>query len=195
MLTSCGSAKLVSQWQGSEDGITPPSKVLLIGMTPRTDVRRNFEESLADGLEQEGWVTARSIDFFEASFQKSEASDTELNAIESKLISSGFDGVLITRLVGAQERATFPAEQFVGHLHEDFKEEYLHHQDLYKLGPKETYTIFQIESSLYCLCPEKERELFWRGIIELTETDNQSEAIRALTKRLIQSLKAAKIFP
>ena len=53
---------------------------------------------------------------------------------------------------------------------ERFKDDYMSHQDIYYDDDYyDQYTVYLVETSLYCICVGKERELIWRGVIEITD--------------------------
>ena len=72
-------------------------------------------------------------------------------------------------------------DYFYGNIHEYQKQE------------KERYQVYTTETSLYCICPGKERELLWRGEIEVVDADKVNRNINAYTKILFNSLRENKL--
>ena len=57
----------------------------------------------------------------------------------------------------------------------EFKDEYLKHQNIfYNSDYYNQYKIYKAETSMYCICPTKDRELIWKGYINITDPQSQS---------------------
>ena len=55
---------------------------------------------------------------------------------------------------------------------------YLSHQDIYyDENYYDEYKVYHAETSLYCICVGKERELIWRGMIDITDPSNIKNVI------------------
>ena len=75
-----------------------------------------------------------------------------------------------------------------------FREDYLIHQGIYYdfngTNQKEDY---YAETSLYCICVGKERELIWRSQVRIQQTRNPNKVIRKYVKLLISSLESRQL--
>lgn len=168
-LVSCSSTKLVEQWKSPENPTFEANKVLVVGLTPDREARRDFESLLAFQLEKVDVRAVRSIDFFEDSFTDNRKSEDELNQVEEQLLDAGFDAILMSKVIGTEEKNT--SVQHVrdfSDTFDTFREDYYKSQDvLYNQNTYESYTLFHTEAVLYCICPGKDRELIWHGEIDI----------------------------
>jgi len=190
-LSGCSSSKLVKEYKNPETYTFEANKVLIIGMTANIEVRRNFEKNVADALEHKNIIAAKSVDFFEKSFTNRKQTVEELNTLESLLLEAGFDAILLTKVTGQQTRVSIV--DFYSNLESEkykrFNDYYYGNQDSFLNEDQEEYVVYITETSLYCICPEKERELLWQGNIEVTKSISNKKNINDFTKTLLKSLK------
>lgn len=193
VLWGCATTQLVEEWKNPDTVTYTPKKILVIGMTSNSDVRRNFETTLVSTLEREGIVAVRSIDFFESRFHSDPMKQNDLDDVEHELLARAFDVVLITQLMGTEEKVTFLKTHREPLLHSNFKEYYFHHQDIFKTSEKSSYTVYHTHTSFYCLCPGNERELIWSGGIDLSGPGQEKPIITSFTKKLVRAMKKQSI--
>ena len=190
-LNGCSSSKLINEYKNPETFTFEANKVLIIGMTADKELRRSFEKSVAETLEKNNNVAVKSIDFFEASFTNRKQTIEELNTLESQLLEAGFDAILLTKVTGQQTKVALISMYDVLETgkHKTFDNYYYGNQKLFFKEEPEHYIIYFTETTLYCICPEKERELLWQGNIEVTKSLKSKRNIKDYTKTLISSLK------
>jgi hypothetical protein len=131
-----------------------------------------FEEKLKKELETRGYEAVMSFDIFKTD----KMNTAELDALEYQLIESGFDTILLTKVIGVEEKTTYREDyKEYDETYRKFKDEFLMHQDIY-YNPDyyKTYQIYKAETSMYCICPTKDRELIWKGYINITDPQSQS---------------------
>jgi hypothetical protein len=189
ILGSCSSTKLVDQWESPDTPVYEANKILVIGMSADSELRRTFEDKLAAAMEKERIIAVRSIDFFEGSFTDSNKTEEDLNKIESALLDAGFDSVLISKVTGSEDRiTTVQAVRGFTNDFQNFKDYYRINQEVYSKKQTESYRVYHTETTVFCICPGKERELLWRGTIDVVDpydTDrNVNDYVRTLVKTL-----------
>ncbi|WP_033959345.1 hypothetical protein [Psychroserpens jangbogonensis] len=175
-LISCSSTQLVESWKNPDIDNYEPYKVFVVGLTSDIDARQQFEKKLKDELEHRGYEAVMSINVLDDAQKNDKMSETELNALENKLILEGFDTVLLTKIVGVEEKINYKKNyDDYEETFRRFKEEYLMYQDVF-YNPEyyEEYNIYKAETSMYCICPTKDRELIWKGYINITDPQSQS---------------------
>lgn len=69
----------------------------------------------------------------------------------------------------------------------DFKEDYRKNQDIYY--DDENYTIYNVETSLYCICLGKERSLIWRGSIDITKPKEIEKTVDDYVKLVVLAME------
>ena len=183
-LLGCSSTKLVSTWKNPEIVLFDAYKVLVVGMAQDENTRIEFETRLVNRLEDNGVEAMRSLDLFDVEFTSSEKSEEELSEVEDQLLEKGFDAILFTKVVGTENRRTFKERMNnIDALFVRFSNDYLEHQDIY-YDPRyyDTFSIYNVETSLYCICVGKERELIWRSNIDVTEPSNVDKTIDSYIK-------------
>ncbi len=184
LLLGCSSTKLVSTWKNPEIVLFDAYKVLVVGMAQDENTRIEFETRLVNRLEDNGVEAMRSLDLFDVEFTSSEKSEEELSEAEDQLLEKGFDAILFTKVVGSENRRTFKERMNnIDALFVRFSNDYLEHQDIY-YDPRyyDTFSIYNVETSLYCICVGKERELIWRSNIDVTEPSNVDKTIDSYIK-------------
>lgn len=171
LLMGCSSAELVSTWKNPEIVIFDASKVLVVGMTSKKKAQQNFETKMVQEFTQRNIEAMRSIDLFDVAFTEASKSEAELDEVEEQLLDKDFDAILFTKVLGAENRESFSQKLAeIERSNERFKDDYMSHQDIYYDDDYyDQYTVYLVETSLYCICVGKERDLIWRGVIEITD--------------------------
>ncbi len=190
LLAGCSSTKLVSTWKSPEIVLFDAYKVLVVGMAQDVNVRTEFETRLVKKLEEKGVEAVRSLDLFDVEFTSSEKSEEELSEVEEQLLDKGFDAILFTKVIGTENRRTFKERMNrFNDMYTRFSSDYLEHQDIYYDSEyHKTFNIYTAETSLYCICVDKERELIWRGNLEIMEPVKVEKTIDSYIKRIADAM-------
>jgi hypothetical protein len=190
LLTGCSSTKLVSTWKNPDNVIFDAYQVLVVGMVQDDAMRMDFESKFADALKTQGVDAVRSIDLFDVEFTSAERSEQELKEVEQQLLDKGFDAILITTIVGSENRRTFQERvNNIDNMIVRFSNDYLEHQNIY-YNPEyyDSFNVYHSETSLYCICIGKEIELVWRGDVDVTEPENVNKTIDSYIKLVTKSM-------
>ncbi|WP_103864146.1 hypothetical protein [Aquimarina sp. I32.4] len=193
--SGCTSSELVENWKNPDIETFEAEKVLVIGITPDESARKIFERKLVSALKKDGVTAVQSLDFFENSFTTSPKTEKEVMSLELELIEKGFDAILLSKVLGVEDKVSvIKAYRNIDKAFSNFKEDYYENQEIYySKGYYEEYQVFHAESSLYCICPEKEKELIWKGSIDITEPENIKKAVSDYIKVLIWALKGQQL--
>jgi len=186
----CSSTKLVGTWKNPDIVLFDAYQVLVVGMIQDDNARMEFETKFADALKEQGVDAMRSIDLFDVEFTTSKRSEQELEEVEEQLLDKGFDAILFTKVIGTENRRTFKEHlNNVDKMFVRFSNDYLEHQEIY-YDPEyyDSFNIYHAETSLYCICVGKERNLIWRGEVDVTEPSNANKAIDAYVKLITKSM-------
>ncbi|KAA1242724.1 hypothetical protein [Aquimarina sp. RZ0] len=194
-LTSCISSELVENWKNPDINTFEVNKVLVVGMTSDTEGRKIFEKKLVNTLKKNGVIGERSLDFFEKSFTSSPKTEEDLKVIEGELIKAGFDAILLSKVLAVEDKMTVvQAYRNFDKNFKSFRDDYYESQDIYHNDDYyEVFEVYHAETSLYCICPDKERELIWKGSIDITDPENIRKAVGDYVKVLIWALKGQKL--
>ncbi|NND63705.1 MAG: hypothetical protein HKN48_11005 [Flavobacteriaceae bacterium] len=191
IFSACSSSKLVNDWKSPETTDFYSNKVLVIGMADDLSLRKQFETELTSQLEKNEVSAVRSIDFFETSFIDEKKTEAELNKIEKQLLDAGFDAILFSKVTGVEDKITAVQEiRDFNDTFNSFKEDYYVSQGAFNSKMSyQSYKLYHAETNLYCICPEKERELIWSGNIDIVENDNRNKSVRDYVKTLLETLE------
>jgi len=191
MLMGCSSTQLVSNWKNPDIVIFDAYKVLIVGMTPNEEGRDLFESKLKRHFTRRGIEAMRSIDLFDVEFTNSARSEVELDEVEQQLLDKDFDAILFTKVLGSENKQTFRQKMAdLDNYYGKFRDDYLTHQDIYyDADYYDQFTIYHAETSLYCICVGKERELIWRGAIDITDPTDIRRTVDDYVKLVVLALE------
>lgn len=189
-LSSCSTSRLVDEYVNPEMPNFQANKVLVVGLTPDNDLQRQFEYSLVQALEAEDVIAVKSVDYFGSTVNENIQFEDNLANIKKELLIAGFDAVLFSKVTGQESKVTI-AQSYrnITKSFESFKDYYYKNRPVYGTEQMEDFAVYNTETSLYCLCPEKERDLIWRGKIDIVDPPATTKTIRDYVKTLVRTLK------
>lgn len=190
IFVGCGSTKITKQYKNPDTLSFQANKVLIVGISDDKELRRIFEKKMLNSLEKEDIIAVKSIDFFETSFTNNERSIEELNDIENRLLEAGFDAILFAKITGQESRVSMvDSYRNLAKSYQTFEDYYFRNQHIYHKEQKEKYQVYTTETSLFCICPSKERELLWRGEIEVVDAEKVNRNINTYINILFKTLE------
>jgi len=191
LLSGCGSTQLVEQWKNPDIVIFDAYKVLIVGMTQNEGARKEFETRMKREFTRRGIEAERSIDLFDVAFTTTARTEEELNLVEQQLLDKDFDAILFTKVMGSENRQSFRKHiSEFDHYYGKFRDDYLSNQRIYyDQDYYDSYKVYHAETALYCLCVGKERELIWRGAIDITEPENIGKTIDNYIKQVVDGMR------
>jgi hypothetical protein len=187
----CASIQQDSSYKNPDTVLFFADRVLVVGMTPEYAARMKFETGLKEAFGRRGVEAVRSIDLFDVNFTASQRTEEELDKVEQQLLDKDFDAILFTKLVDLETRSSLGTQvQEMGKTYDRFRDDYLIHQGIYydqdETRRREDYIA---ETSLYCICVGKERELIWRSNVRINRTRKTEKVVRKYVEFLITSLE------
>lgn len=195
MLTGCRSVRVESSTKNPDIVLFHSNKLLVVGMTRNMAMRQEFETRLQDAFREAGVETVRSIDLFDVSFTESERSEEELDLVERQLLDKDFDAILFTKVVSSHTHTSFTRKLGqLGQTYDRFRDDYILHQGIYyEQDPDVSATDYLAETSLYCICEGKERELIWRSLIHIANPKNPSRAMRNYSDLVLEEMEGKQL--
>lgn len=195
LLMNCSTTELVDVWKNPAIDSLVISKVLIVGMTSNIEARKEFEQKLKKEFESRGIEAVMSLELFEPTFTAEKKSKEELRIVEKILATSYFDAILFTKIKGVESKVaytkTFKDKEY---LDIRFKDDYYRHQEIfYNPDYNKKFNIYHAETSLYCICPIKERELIWKGSIDIVDPSSMQETVDDYVNLLIFALEEEKL--
>ncbi|QHI35654.1 hypothetical protein IMCC3317_10000 [Kordia antarctica] len=195
LFASCTTTQLIDNWKNPDIDRYEPQKVLIVGLTSNIEARKKYENQLKAEFELRGAEAVVSLSLFDPSFRTEKMTEEELKTLENKLIEDGFDTVLLTKIIGVEDKIAFK-EKYQGYneTHQTFTDDYLMHQDIF-YNPEyyDEYTIYHSETSMYCICPTKDRELIWKGYIDIVDPKSINESVDDYIKLTIAVLEEQQL--
>lgn len=191
LLFSCGSLKEESRYKNPDTVLFHADKVLVVGMVSDYNTRLRFETRLKDAFAERGLEAMRSVDLFDVDFTASQRNEAELDKVEQQLLDKDFDAILFSKRINSETRSLLSDQLAeMGRSYERFQEDYLIHQGIYYdedvNAGKVTYTA---ETSLYCICDGKQRELIWRSDVRLPKKRNSDRVFDSYADWLVRNLE------
>lgn len=184
-LAACASTELVSQW--SNPAYTSPSfkKVMVVGVTKQTSIRRSFEDEFVAQLKAAGVNAIPSYLYIPQDGPVGEA------VLKQALKETGADALMITRLVRVQKKTEIAPGYYppdpamaVHPLYTTAWNDYYEPPIVYQ---SEVYTS---ETSLYDAVKNR---VVWSGTAQTTAPGNINQEIKNYAEIVISALKDKKL--
>jgi hypothetical protein len=191
VVSACSETHLVDYWKNPDIDVYSPQKVLILGLTSNDEARVQFETKLKIALEDRGIQAVRSIDVTALDTDRGKLNEDQLNALEKQLIAEGFDTILFSSVLGVEDKIAYKSNyDGFDETYKRFKEDYLRYQDsFYNPDYYDEYTIYHAETSMYCICPTKERELLWKGYIDITDPREIGKTVNEYVNLVVLALE------
>lgn len=195
MLISCSTTQLVGNWKNPDTHVYNASKVLIIGMTANTKARQQFENRIKNEYQTRGIEAVMSLNLFEPAFTTTKKTEAALKEMENKLIDEGFDTILLSKVIGIENKTKYQKNyDSYDNTYRKFGEDYLMYQDIF-FNPDyyEDYTVYHAETSLYCICPTKDRTLIWKGYIDIVAPESIGKTVNDYVNLVIAVLEEQQL--
>ena len=196
-LYACDSTQLRDRWISPDASDYTLQKVFIVGLTNNEVAKAQFEKKLQKQLIERGVEASVSLDKFDADFLESKKTDDELKALEHQLIQEGFDAVIFTKVAGIKNKIQYKKDYTnFDKNHKKFNDDFLMYQDqVFNPDAYQEYQVYNAETSVYCLCPTKDRTLIWKGYIDIVDPENIDQTVNDYSKLLILVLENDGIIP
>ncbi|ULQ51614.1 hypothetical protein [Flavihumibacter fluvii] len=168
-LAACGpSTKIEKSWRDPGTTLTAGSwkKILVVGLLKDETTRRLVEDQLVARTKGKG-VASYSY------FTDKEVTEAKASGFKDKLITEGFDGAIVMRLINVDEETNYvPGGSSFPPYYGGFGPYYYNSwNSYYSPGYYTIDKIFHVETNLYCF---KQDKLIWSGITS-TINPNKTE--------------------
>jgi hypothetical protein len=184
-LVSCSSTQLVNQW--SNPAYTSPSfkRVMVIGVTKQSGIRRTFEDEFAVQLKATGISAVPSYLYISQDDPVGEA------VLKQAIKEAGSDGVLITRLVRVQQKTEIAPGYYAPDpamaVHPLYTTAW---NDYYEPPIAYHSEIYTCETTLYDTVKNR---VVWKGTAQTETTGNINQEIKGYAATIINALEEKKL--
>jgi hypothetical protein len=187
--SGCATKRLISQWSNPAYRSSSLSfkRILVLGATDQTSIRRNFEDEFASELEAAG------IGAF-PSYQYNIPEDGKVAEprLKEAVRKANADAVIITRLLRVEERTEvspgyydpYPAFGLYGWYSSAWYSGFYTPPRVYR------YPVYFSETTLYDVIKD---EVVWTGTIRTIDPDNVNQAIENYVQSVVAALKEKNI--
>jgi hypothetical protein len=200
LLVGCSSAKEVESWRTPATENLKLNKVLVFGMTPDFKIRKVFEENLTRDLIKNGVTATTSLAFFDEVLETIPQTMEAWMPFEEKLLSEGFDSVIVARVVEVEEEnsKSIIASHYMNFF-STFKDDAVTNPELIKNNEMKNYVINHVLATLYCICEiTDESNAVWKTSMKIKQPVYDEnfiqEAVRIFSKKFIKELKVQNLF-
>jgi len=194
MLQSCGgTTQLTSSW--ADPQLTNPGykKVVVVGVTPRTSIRRMYEDGFVADLK------SRGIEGI-ASYSIVGEGEIDKDAATATLKEAGVDAVIVTRLIDMQTvetyypptySATMAPAPYYGGWYNYYSAGYSYMSSPGYIAEDQVY---KIETNLYDLATDK---LAWSGLTQTTLSSGYApeSEVKPLIEVLLLDMERKQLLP
>jgi len=183
LLAACSSTRITQSWVAPEFAGALPRRPLIIAVTDNDTTRRAFEDTFSEALGQHGIQSRSSYRLLPGDELQQQA------AINTAITRSGTDSVLITRLLGVEDREVHhpPSSQMVP---AGFGGYYPYYHQSWVIIHEPAYTsshrIVALETSLY----SSNDELVWSARTETWDAKSESRLMKEVIETVVGKLNS-----
>jgi hypothetical protein len=186
VLAGCASTSLVNQWKAPDYRGAAPKRVLVVGITAQSSIRRTFEDQFVLQLKVAGVDAVQSYTVLPEDGQVEEA------RLKTAVEDARADGVITTRLVKAEQKTQVtpgyygpvPTVGFYGWYSSAW-------MGVYDPPQVYQYDVYTSETSLYHVSDGK---VVWSGTAQTTAPgSNIEKEIAQYAELMIKAMRDAKV--
>ena len=188
VVAACTTAKPIAEWRNEAYTSGPFDNILIVGISDQVTARRAFENNFVDRLGEEQIKATAAF-----AVMPDNARPTEEN-IKAVIADIRFDAVLITHLVGVDEKTVYqPATYRPAPYYDSFYGYYGHvGRYVYEPGYYRRHTYVKLETNLYDAGSEA---LVWSMQSETINPSSVQKLIDAQIKIVVKRLKVQGLLP
>ena len=184
LIISCAGTELTHKQVDEAYKGKPVSNILVIAITGNEDSRRSFERKFVAQLKSAGVEAISSEEAIPMPADLELKKEAIINAVNQ----FKNDAVIITHLIGREEKETFSRDQsYYGFYHSIYTGSYS-----YDPGYSSTKKTVLLETNLYDVKTEK---LIWSGQSKTISKDSKDQIINDVIKVVINDLQNSKLIP
>ena len=195
LCTGCSSLKLTNEELNPDYSTFQLKNVLVIGVTPDDNLRKEFEFKFVRLLNQHNINALQSAVVFQTYFKDAEQTEAEMEEQLELLRSKGYNTILVTLVRGVDENTSYSGEsvrldyhlrQFIGYY-------FMYQNAAYDNGRYEDYEVYHLQTSIYYLNSDSDMSLVWEGSYDLINSGETHKMTDKYIKKIFKSLKKEKL--
>ena len=185
-------SKLVMTWRNPAVKGTHFRKILVIGMSDKTDVRADFEDTLTAKIARPGLeaVPGNTI------LLRPEGTQATLDYLKTQVNANHIDAVLLSRLVKVEKSVTYVPGQTYSVPYGYYNTFYGYYSSVYPIVYSPGYLReekkVRVETNLYSTA-SAEGELVWTGMSDTFNPSSPQKAIEGIVKVVVKELEKEQL--
>jgi len=181
LLAGCAATKIVNQWSDPSYAAASFKRIMVIGVSKQTSIRRTFEDEFVAQLRVAGTDAAPGYEFIP------EDGPAEEPRLARAVKQAGADAVITTRLVRVEKQAEYIPGTYGPYPGFGFYRWYSSAWVGFYEPPRlHFYDIYISETSLYDVRNDR---LVWSGIAKTTKLDDIRSEIQGFVEVVIAALR------
>lgn len=173
LASACASTQLTQVWK--EPSSAPVRKVLVLAIVPQEGQRRGFEQRIVEDLAKRGVTAVPSYQYLP------DKKSMTREAVHNIAQQQGFDGVLVSRLVGVDQQQTYVPGTFDGYYD-------LWGPGFYSPGYYETTTRVRMQTDLFAVQAGQPGALIWSASSSTFNPSSTEGAVNGIASKVIGRL-------
>lgn len=194
---SCSSTRITESWRNPEYPNYQPKKIVLFGITKNLTARKIYEEKLKKVFLDRGIEAAESYDVLQPNFTNYKQTEKNIEKEVDSLAKKGFDAILISTVLGIDEKSTFDLDllnysPYPNHLNRYY---YVNQEVYFNNRVYENYKVYHIEISLFNLVEGNEKSLVWVASYDIVDPQKINATIKDCVTAIIASMEEEGFIP
>jgi len=186
------STKLVMSWKNPNFSTPHFQKILVLGMSDKTDVRANFEDALSSKIARPGIETIPGNQIL----LRPEGTTVNLDYIKTQVRANKVDAVIVSRLVKIDKNIKYVPGQTFYLPYPYYSTFYGYYgavySQVYTPGYLREEKKVRIETNLYSTA-SPDGELVWTAMSDTFNPSSASKAIDGVVKLVVKELEREKL--
>jgi hypothetical protein len=175
----CATTRVVESWRNPEASLTRFRKVLAVAVIDDPELRRHAEDEILSHLRSEDALPSRAV------IPEAERGDVE--KAKARLSAAGFDGAVVLRPLGFEERVTYVPPSYTAGPYPRFYGYYGYAWGhAYDPGYTRVDTILRVETLIYSV---ERDELLWSGVTETFEPESLRQVVTDIAAAVVKVLE------
>lgn len=187
-----GSTKLVMSWKNPNYPEPHFKRILVLGMSDKTEVRANFEDALSGKISRPGIETIPGNQIL----LRPEGTKVDLSYIKTQVRANQVDAVIVSRLVKIDKNMKYVPGSTFYLPYPYYRTFYGYYgavyQEVYTPGYLREEKKVRIETNLYATKGE-EGELVWTAVSDTFDPSSPKKAIDSVVKLVVKELEKGSL--
>lgn len=191
-LAWAGSSKLAMTWKNPASAAPHFRRILVVGLSDKTDVRADFEDALSTRIQRPGLeaIPGNTI------LLRPEGTKVTLDYLKTQVRDHNIDAVIVSRLVKIEKNLTYVPGTYYQPPYPYYSTFYGYYGTVYPVvyspGYLKEEKKVRVETNLYSTATP-DGELLWTGVSDTFNPSSAQKAIEGIVKVVVKQLEKERI--